>query len=198
MFVYEVINGPHTGEFFIGLGPATFTQLDNRPSSAEHDADWQTNVVPYVESEGESSYWRLDKDLDYRPAGSENFGKSRIRYVTLNPGEGDRWTEQMEKVYKVFKAKNYGSTWTVYRKYGASTGPHVCTELAFDKWAYLDTPNTFEKDFNEVNGEGSFDRFLDELAIAVDRTKTYDELISYMPELSSPSTSAPAPTPVKK
>jgi len=185
MWVWEVITGPHSGEYFLGLGPATFTQLDSRPSSAEHNADWQNNVVAHLDSEGESSYWRMDKDLDYRPEGSDNFSKSRIRYVTLNPGEGDRWTEQMEKVFAVYKAKNYGASWTVYRRYGLSTGPHVCSEIAFSNWAYLDTPIEFIKDFDEVHGEGAYDRFLDELALAVDRTKTYDELISFLPELSS-------------
>jgi hypothetical protein len=198
MFIYEVVTGPRSGQYFVGLGPATFTQLDSRPSSAEHEADWQNNVVAYLDSEGETSYWRMDKDLDYEPEGITDFSKSRLRWVTLNPGEGDRWSEQMKKVYDVFKAKKYGAQWHVYRRFGASAGPHVCTEMAFGKWAYLDTDVNFMKDFNEVNGEGSYDRFMDELAIAVDRTKTYDEMISFLPELSSPSTPPPPPAPVKK
>lgn len=185
VFIWDVLTGPHSGEYFVALGPATFTQLDNRPSSAEHDADWRTNVGAYVESEGESSYWRLDKDLNLRPEGSDNFGKSRFRYVTLNPGESDRYTEALKKVYAVVKAKNYGGTWSVYRRYGLSTGPHVCIEMSFPNWAYLDAPVSFIKDYEEIHGEGSYDRFLDEIAIAVDRSKTYDELISFLPELSS-------------
>ena len=163
MFAYEVVSGPHSGEYFIGLGPATFTQLDGRPSSAEHNADWQNNVLAYVESEGATSYWRLDKDLDYHPEGSTNFPKSRLRWVTIRPGEDDRWTDQMKKVLAVYKAKNYGSAWTVYRQYGASTGPQACTEMAFANWAYLDNQIVFTKDFEEVNGDGSWARFQEEL-----------------------------------
>ena len=185
VYFWEVLTGPMSGAYFTALGPVTFTQLDKRPSSPEHNADWQTNVSPYMEEVGEASYWRLDTALNYRPDGSQNFSKSRIRYATLRPGESDRWTEQMEKVLAVCKAKKYEGAWTVYRRYGASAGPHVCTEMAFNDWAYLDNLGDFMKDFEEVHGAGSWSRFQDELAMAMDLTKTYDELISFLPELSS-------------
>ncbi len=186
MFAFDVITGPNSGSYFVVLGPATFTQLDKRPSSPEHDTDWQNNVRVHIESESEGAYWRLDSTLNYSPAGSDNYSKSRLRWITLNPGESDRYEEQLKKVVEVYKAKGYKARWSAYWRYGASTGPHLCTEIAFDNWAYLDNQPDFMKDFEDVHGAGSFTRFLEEIAIAADRTKTFDELIVLDPDLSSP------------
>ena len=186
MWAFEVVTGPHAGSFFVALGPSTFTQLDSRPSSPEHDADWTNNITKYLADEDDAAYWRLDTTMAYRAAGSENFGKSRLRWWTIHPGEFDRFKEQMEKVNAVYKAKNYKASWNFYSRYGASTGPHACTEINFDNWAYLDNQIDFEKAFEEVHGQGSFDRFLDEIDIAADQSKTYDELLVFVPEMSSP------------
>jgi len=185
IYVWEVLTGPNSGTYFTALGPVSFTQLDKRPDSPEHNADWQNNVEVHMDYVGESSYWRRDTTLNYTPAGSDDFGKSRIRYVTLNPDESDRWEEQQEKVIEVFKAKNYPAAYAVYTRYGLSAGPTACSEINFKDWAFLDSPNNFIKDFDEVHGVGAYERWLEEITISVDRTKTYDELISFIPELSS-------------
>jgi hypothetical protein len=184
--VSSIITGPNSGEYTWFMGPTTWTQMDSRPGKGEHDADWDKNVTPYVESAGEVSYWRMNKDLTYRPANANpaTFTKGRFRFFTLLPGEGDRFEDAFKKVVEVYKKKEYPASYTVFSRYGASTGPHVGVSLDFDKWAYLDRPNTFVKDFDEVHGANSYDRFLEELALCIDRSKTYDELSEYMAELS--------------
>lgn len=57
--------------------------------------------------------------------------------------------------------------------------------MSMKSYAYFDQPNTWEKDFEEVNGEGSYDRFMEDLDRCIDRTKTYDEMVKFESSLSS-------------
>ena len=50
---------------------------------------------------------------------------------------------------------------------------------------YLDREDTWVKDFEEVHGEGSYDRYIEDLNMCVDRTKTYDEFVKFRADLSS-------------
>jgi hypothetical protein len=183
--VLSTLSGPHTGQYFVFLGPVTFTQIEGRPSGAEHDMDWEKNITPYVEEEGETSYWREDKTNIYRAPGSDNFTRSRFRNFTLLPGQRDRFEGLIKQVAAMYKAKAYPASYSVYWKYGASVGPHVITEISVDHWSYFDRPDTFKADFEEVNGAGSFERFQDEFELCIDRSKTFDELMVYKPNLSS-------------
>lgn len=184
--VFDVLTGPNSGAYFLAMGPMTFTQMDGRPSGDDHDADWAKNISPYVESVGETVYWRLDDENLFAPEGSDNWPLSRWRHATIHPGEGDRWEENMKKVVEVYKAKNYNAAFRAYRRWGAARESHVITEMNLPNWAELDREVNFREDFESVHGANSYQRFLEELAIAVDREKTYDELVKYNTELSSP------------
>lgn len=183
--VFDVLTGPYSGGYFIGLGPVTWTQIEGRPTGSEHDMDWQQHVAQYIDEESETEYWRMDKDIKYKAANSDNFTRSRIRNFTLKPGERDRFESLLRQVVAVYKQKAYPASYNVYWRQGASQGPHAITEINMDHWSYFDRPDTFEKDFNEVHGEGAFQRYIEEFELCLDRSKTYDELIVFKPELSS-------------
>lgn len=183
-YVWAISTGPKSGSYYYVMGPMTFTQMDARTTTPEHDTDWN-NVVANCESVGDASYWRWEKDITYTPEGASNFPKSRMRYSSILPGQGDRYEEQIKKVAEVYKQKKYQAGFNVYWRYGASQGPHAVTSLDFDKWAYFDNPNTWVEDFESVHGEGSWMRFQEELDLCVDRSKTFDELIEFMPAMSS-------------
>jgi hypothetical protein len=185
MNVFSVLSGPNSGKYFFALGPCTFTQIEGRPASAEHDMDWQKNVTPYVQDEGETSYWRQDKDNVYQAPGSEKFTKTRFRNFTLLPGQRDRFSALLKQVTAVYKAKALPASYSVYFKWGASTGPNVIAEIDMEHWSFFDRPDTWKKDFDEVNGEGAYDRFMDDVVLCIDRSKTFDELLEYKPMLSS-------------
>lgn len=184
-WVWTVNTGPNSGSYTYVMGPATFTQIDARKTTPEHDADWNDNVLAHCESVGQISYWRWDKDIHYAAAGSENFTKSRMRFVTINPGERDRYEELLKKIAEVYKQKKYAASFNVYWHFGASQGPHVVTSMDFANWAFFDQPIEFVDDYESVHGKDSYARLIEEISIAVDRTKTYDELTQFMPELSS-------------
>ena len=182
--VFSLHTGPNTGEYELALGPMSFTEMEGRPGGKTHDDDWAI-VLSHVESTGETVYWKADKNIDYRPAGSDAFTALRWRYFTVRPGQAERVKNMFAQVEKVFEVKKMGAGYRTYWRWGASQGPHVCAEMSMASWGYFDQANTFEKDFDEVHGAGAYDRFLDDMEMAIDRTKTYDELVRFMPALSS-------------
>lgn len=182
--VISVITGPDSGSYTWIMGPCTWTDLDSRPVKGEHDADWDKNVTPYCESFGEISYWRLDKEVNYQAPNGNTFTKSRLRFYTVLPGQGERLTNLLKKVVEVYKKKQYAASYNVYRRQGASNGPGVAVGLDFAKWSYFDTAPNLMKDYEELYGANSWNRFLDEFALCIDRTKTYDELNEFVAELS--------------
>ena len=183
--IFEMHTGPNSGMYELAMGPMTFTQMEGRPAGDKHDSDW-AKVMEHVESTGESEFWRLDTTYAYEPAsGTEGFVTNRWRYFTILPGERERFEEQIKKVQAVYTTKQYAASFNVYWKWGASQGPHVCTEIGMKNLAYFDQPNTFEEDFEEIHGEGSFQRLLDDFALCVDRMKTFDEIVQLRMDLSS-------------
>lgn len=181
--VYSVVTGPNSGSYTWVMGPTTWTQLDSRPGAGEHQLDWDKNVLPFCESIGEASYWRNEKDLSYQAAGDASFTKMRIRNNYVKPGEMDRYLGLMKMISEVYKKKNYTSSFSVDIRQGASQGPHVATFNSFAKWSWFDDNVNFRKDYDEVHGTGAYDRFLKELDLCIDRSKTYDELAESVPEL---------------
>ncbi|MDZ4748789.1 MAG: hypothetical protein SH808_09895 [Saprospiraceae bacterium] len=182
--IFDITTGPNSGEYELVMGPMTFTQMDGRPSGTDHDADW-AKVLEHVESVGETIFWRADKDILYAPEGSDAFTAMRWRYNTIRPDQRDRFTDLMKQVEQVFETKKMGAGFAAYWRYGASQGPHVCTELSMPGLKYFDREDTWVKEFEEVHGEGSYDRYIEDLNLCVDRTKTYDEFVKFRTDLSS-------------
>jgi hypothetical protein len=158
------------------MGPTTWTELDGAPGDGEHMADWEKNVNPYCESIGEEMFWRAAKDIYYAPEGGDNFKKSSMRASYVRSGHMDRYLEQMKKIAQMFKQKKYTASFSVAIRQGASTEVNAVSFISFDKWAWMDRPDTWVKDFNEVHGDGAWARFLEEIEICTDSSKSYTEL----------------------
>jgi hypothetical protein len=179
--VWVDVTGPTTGDYVWYMGPTTWTQLDGRPGEGEHQLDWDKNVTPYCESIGEVSYWRMNKDVSYRPEGASAFTKSRGRFSYIKPGQTDRYIDQMKKVAAVYKHQKNSASFYLAIRQGASAGPHAVTYSDFSKWSYLDENSTFQKDFDTVHGQGGYAKFIAELDLCTDRSKTYDVLSELVP-----------------
>lgn len=182
--IFNKRTGPNSGTYYLAMGPMTFTQMEGRPGDDAHDAHWK-KVLESATPIGETVYWRADKDISYIPEGAEAFTTFRWRYVTLHPGGGDRFESLMEDVQEVLKAKNYKSSFRMYWRFGASQEANVVTELGMPSLAYFDEDLQFVKDFDEIHGEGAYDRYLEDLDACMDRSKTYDELVHVRTDLSS-------------
>ena len=187
--VWFINNGPRSGQLFWVMGPTTFTQMDNRPSGADHESDWADNVLAHVE-QGEVEYWRLDPDL------SQNVTDDppplvRVRIFDIKAGEMDRFNELQRKLREVGKAKNRTETTSVYHTVARSgTGRDVAVVRNFKNWAELDAGgnDSFVKDFEDVHGQGSWARWIrDRRAVVVHEEDEFHQLI---PELSAQPTTS--------
>ena len=174
--VTSVLTGPNSGDFTWVMGPTTWTQLDGAPGMGEHMMDWEKNVNPYCESIGEMSYWREVKDARYDAEGSAGFRKSSMRANYVRSGQMDRYLEQVKKLAEMFRKKKYTASFSVATRVNASTGINAVSFISFDKWAWFDNGYYFQKDFDEVHGAGAWTRFLAEIEICVDTSRTYTEL----------------------
>jgi len=182
--VSSILTGPNSGDYVWVMGPTTWGKLDGAPGEGEHITDWEKNINPLCESIGETMYWRGVKEVSYEAPGASAFKKSQMRASYIYPGQMARFTEQMKKVVEVFKQKKYTGSFSMATREGfaAAPRPNVVTFVNFDKWAFWDT-DTFAKDYTEVHGPGSWDRFLEEINLCLDLSTTYDELSESVAEL---------------
>jgi len=182
--VSSIITGPNSGEYVWVMGPTTWTKLDGAPGEGEHNIDWEKNINPNCESIGELMYWRGVKEVSYQSPGSDAFKKSRMRASYVYPGKMDRFIDLMKQVAEVYKQKKYPNSFAMATRQGlaAAPKPNVVTFVGFDKWAYWEN-DTFVKDFADVHGAGSYERFLEELSLCLDRTVSYDEVSETVPDL---------------
>ena len=180
--VWVVTTGPHTGQWLLVLGPTTFTDLDNMPTSKEHREDWLFEVLPNVEELSEGGFWRLDDEVSYLL--EDGFtGKEVLGFYGVKEFEEYRFTAILEKVAKVYKEKEYDHFFEVFRpQFADSNGPDVLIASGFKNWAYFDEDKKFKADFEDVHGEGSWTRLMEEYRDVVEFS--YDEIIMYVPELS--------------
>ncbi len=174
--VYSVDSGPNAGSFVWVMGPCSMTQLDKAPGEGEHILDWEKNINPHVASMSGGSYWRAVADLNYEPEGAANFKRTRVRFNTVYPGQMDRYIGLLKKVAEVYKQKKYATSFSAASHWGATSGPNVVTFNGFGSWSAWDSGNNFAKDYDEIHGTGAFERFLQELDLCVDRSKTFDEI----------------------
>lgn len=178
-----VYSGPNTGNYTWYMGPTTWTQMDGRPDKGEHQLDWDKNVSPYLHAAGPVSFWRHNKEIDYQPEGVPESTKSRVRFHHVRTGQMDRFTEQMKKVMEVNKAMKSKMSFQVWTHFGFTDGPNAVTVQNFANWAALDAVGDFAQEFEKKYGMGSWDRFLEELDLCIDRSRSYEELHENQPDL---------------
>lgn len=176
-------SGPNTGNYTWFMGPTTWTQMDGRPDKGEHQLDWDKNVTPHLQTTGPVSYWRLNKDINYQPEGAPATTKSRVRFQYVKPGQMDRYVEQMKKVLEVNKATKSKMSFQLWTHYGFTDGPNAVTVSNFANWAVLDAGGNFTGEFEKVHGAGSWDRFIEELDLCINRSKSFEELSEAQPDL---------------
>ena len=64
--VYEVLSGPHAGEYHIVEGPIAYADMDTEKSNAkEHGLDLEKNFTPYLEPNNMSGVFRWDDSASF-------------------------------------------------------------------------------------------------------------------------------------
>jgi hypothetical protein len=89
----------------------------------------------------------------------------------------------LEKVVEVYNENNYEHSFSVYTsRFDSNDGEDVVLEWQFEKWAWFDREEKFRNDFEEVHGEGSWWKFMEDYRDCVE--SSFDELAVYMRDLS--------------
>lgn len=181
--VWNVISGPHEGQWLWAMGPCTFTDLDNAPGGGDdHDKDWMENIEAYCDKVHEIKYWKLNEKVSYWP---EQDPGGKVLWSTFEIKDYDmyRFNSLMEKVKEVYDTKKYSHGFNVYAsRFDSGDGEDVVLEWQFEKWAWFDRDQKFRDDYEEVHGEDSWWKFIEEWREVA--KKTSDELAEYMKDLS--------------
>jgi len=180
--VWMVTSGKYAGSVVWSMGPCTFSHLDARPDSEEHNEDWVKNVMPNVQKMGENGYWKRADKLSYAPEDSI-FTKLLITVYDIEDWQMYRFKEIAGKVAEVYRAKKYDHSFAVYMP--ALDMPHerdAAIVWGFRKYADFDEDTKFKEAFDEVHGEGAWDKVLDEYKDIV--VNSIDEIWELSPEMS--------------
>ena len=181
-FVQTVLTGRRTGDMLWVMGPGPFASLDTRPAEGGHDEDWSNNILPYLTDLSQAEYWRRDSKQYYSPENS-TADKIVFRYYKVKRGQRAALAEHYGKLIQVFKEKKYNRMLSIYwNSFPSRGGRNLVSVSSFNNWADLDSGLPVGKDFNEIHGEGSWAKWLQEVT---DLTDWMDmEVRQNMPALS--------------
>ena len=158
-----VLTGKHMGKYSWIQGPMKFADLDNWEEDEAHDEHWDKVVMPYIESVEDDGYWRTNPKFMYFPDEMEGDSKTMITYFDLVRGKEKQFYDLFEKVLEVYKQKQYPmAMFLASNQFNNGDGRDVSMVSIFEKIAFLDGQSPFVKDFEEINGSGSWYGFMND------------------------------------
>ena len=180
--VWLVSTGQYAGSVVWSMGPCTFTHLDSRPSDKDHNEDWMKNVMTNVSKVNETVYCRQSDKMSYTPDDSL-FSKMLITVYDLKDWEEYRFKEVMKKVAKVYEEKNLKQSFSVYfPAFDMAHERDAAIVMGFKEYAIFDKDWVFKDQFEEVHGEGSWQKAIDEYRAVVENS--IEEIWELMPDMS--------------
>ncbi len=181
--VFTIESGPDAGGYHITEGPMSWDELDTRGDLGKaHQADWNINIAPLLTDRGSASYSVYRADLS-TIALTDFSDKIAINHVFPKPGYADDVEGLIKNLKKAWEVG--GSTIAIYE--ASSSGPQQYAIVTRYKQGLKERNTGFRKPmkdrYNQANGEGSWDTFLNGLKSSIDHSWT--ELLFYHRELSS-------------
>jgi hypothetical protein len=179
--VWRIINGPNTGKLIWMMGPVTFTEMDEMEMGADHMKHWVDDIMPNLHGMEQAEFWRLNGEL------SNQLGKQSemiyVRFLKINNGQLHNLIPMLKMVADVRKKNDPDVQFGVYVNefMQGDIGRHVAVVTSMDGWADLDQEDTFQADFEEHFGSGSWDSFLRNWETTF--ADMYDEIWTLMPEM---------------
>ena len=166
--VYWISNGKNVGKYMWVMGPLPWAALDQRPADEGHDADWNTNVLPYATAEGDQTYWRFHPDLSGFPT-DFTLKYLKVMMMDIAPFKDQQFFGMLQKVKKVMAAKHPNAFYGMYTNELPSSedGRDFAFVDFFDSMSFMGQEDTFMADFEAVHGAGSFLTFMEEMQSAI-------------------------------
>ena len=160
-YLDNVLTGDESGWYVWVMGPCTFTDLDSRPGKGAHADDWTQNIAPTIRKYGRTEYWKFNEELsnisnDTPPKYEE------LWVIDLKRGDYYRFNALMSKIKAAYAKK--GANISVYNnQFPTDDGREIVIVWDYSSWAGFDDEGRgIKKDFEEINGEGSWDNMLEE------------------------------------
>ena len=182
--VFSVVNGPNTGDYFFAMGPCTFSDLDNRPSSAAHNNDW-AGIMALCKRIENVAYATRDDGLSITLSGNDNSPRpiQRVRYFEVS--DNALFRKVQGQIVNTIKSLGVSNPRVMYqREFLSHDNVHWATVSSYKNWAEFDADNggNFRETFEKVNGAKSWNTFQSDFDKAI--VSRRDELRILMPELS--------------
>ncbi len=177
--VYYVETGPDAGSYQYVLGPASWEDIENRKPTAEHDLDWNKNVVSLLQSNSDNAYLSYNKDLSTVAVGDfvDKVTISRWFYKIGGAGKMENVVSRLKKVWEAEK-----QSVAVYRTTSSGEGAFILVNRHKNGWTEKGMAPS--KPFRDnLGGNSEFDEWLSDLKACMDHA--YSEMISRRKDLSS-------------
>lgn len=180
--VYEVISGPDTGAFQINEGPNGWTALEGRGDlSAQHTKHYETMILPHVSRHAPTLFVTFDDKLSTTQAGNWS-NKAVLTRFYIKPGRGVANTAALKTNKAVWE--KLGRNVAVWRSWASGQAQVIVAARLKEGFKDFDNDTRmYGPTYDEVNGAGSYDKYLEEVARNAD--SIVGEMIEYKPDLSS-------------
>ena len=152
--------GRESGWYVVGIGPCTFSDLDNRPSSDAHNSDWEDNVISHVGRTGRTEYWTYNEGLSNPVIPIDEIAYETIWFIDIdnnNPESGSNISKFLKMAKEVNKQLGVDYR-EYYSRFGGADGRDIALVFPHKSLADLDKMNNFAKEFDKIHGEGSFEK----------------------------------------
>lgn len=191
--VYSILNGKNTGKYMLVMGPFTWSTIDDRPSSKEHTDDNNKNINKYLTPDVDLNYMKMHPELSNF---SKDFEINQLSVFMIDVKrfkQGDFIEKVAKKVAKVYKEKMPDQVYGVYtNEMSNMNGMDFGWVDFFESSSWLGKEDTFQKDFEEVHGAGSFAKFMVDVEATTDGERT--EIWELRKDLSGSSAQVKAAT----
>lgn len=158
----NIISGDEAGWYVWVMGPCTFTDLDSAPGAGEHADHWKNTVAPNIKKYGRQEYWKYNDDLSYQ-SGDEDNSLMNIWFVEIKRGDNYRFKALMTKIKEAYVKKADGGIRVYDNQFHGNDGRDIAIVWDLKNFAELDDESgSIKKDYEEINGEGSWNTMLDE------------------------------------
>jgi len=167
-YVTTVMNGPRTGDYVFAMGPCTFTQLDDRPSSAAHGSDW-ASVQIHAERISNVTFWKRDDNLSYNPSGPAAVAPTMLRVRFFEVADDNLFSKVQAQIVKTIEASGSTRPRTMYQRAFPSSDKRDWAFVSpYENWAELDENGpSFKERFEKANGAENWDQFIEDIGNAI-------------------------------
>ncbi len=183
---YSINSGPDAGKIMWVMGPAPWSELDERPGEGAHDDHWDMKVTPYLETGAHVEYYTFSRSLSHFP---KDFTLKNLlgRYVDVKPGQMYRYNELIEKAREVYEKEMPNESFGVYHNQlgNSKDGRDVLIVWFFDNMGWMGEDIGFGEKYEKVHGPGSFMHFRNEISDIVEGSD--DVLLSYAGDMGGTS-----------